>query len=188
MHHRMRYLLISLYAAISISPAQGQTVSPTHIVEFPHFRLIPGNVDSDGFPTAGAKLCLLKPANDCYQMPSNTGYSSGSVVYTYGLDPRSERLSLKGGGSLVFFSAQFSGGGSGTLDSLAILRYESDGKIVKSTAVRGVNKPKRPCRMVFPRRIQLSNFGDCRFCLDRRRDTFRESFLHGDCLPFWFQK
>jgi hypothetical protein len=151
----MRYLLISLYVAISISPAQGQTVSSTHIVEFPHFRLIPGNVDSDGFPTAGAKLCLLKPANDCYQMPSNTGYSSGSVVYTYGLDPRSERLSLKGGGSLVFFSAQFSGGGSGTLDSLAILRYESDGKIVNLLPFVGLTNQSDRAAWSFP---AVSNF------------------------------
>ena len=130
MRHRMRYFLISLCVAIPISIAQGQTVSATHVTEFPRFRLISGNIDSDGLPTSGAKLCLLKPANDCYQMPSNTGYSSGSVVYSYGLDPHSERLSLKSGGSLVFFSAQFSGGGSGTLDSLAILRYENDGEIV----------------------------------------------------------
>ena len=134
MRHRMRSFLISLCvvipSSIALSIAQGQTVSPTHVTEFPRFRLIPGNIDSDGLPTSGAKLCLLEPANDCYQMPSNTGYSSGSVVYSYGLDPRSERLSLKSGGSLAFFSAQFSGRGSGTLDSLAILRYENDGEIV----------------------------------------------------------
>lgn len=121
---------MSLCVATSISIAQGQTVSSIHVTEFPRFRLIPGDADSDGLPTSGAKLCLLKAANDCYRMPPNTGYSSGSVVYSYGLDPRSERLSLKSGGSLVFFSAQFSGGGSSTLDSLAILRYENDGKIV----------------------------------------------------------
>jgi hypothetical protein len=71
-------------------------------------------------------------------MPSNTGYSSGSVVYNYGLDARSERLSLNTGGSFVFFSAQFSGGGSGTLDSLSILEYESGGKIVNLLPFVGV--------------------------------------------------
>jgi hypothetical protein len=40
--------------------------------------LIQGNVDSDGLPTSGARLCLLKPENLCYQMPSNPGYSSSS--------------------------------------------------------------------------------------------------------------
>jgi hypothetical protein len=137
MRQRMRCLLISLYVAISIS-TQGQTASPPHIAEFPRFRLIPGSVDADGLPTSGARFCLIKPVNDCYQMPSNTGYSSGSVMYHYGLDPISERLPLKGGGSLVFFSAQFSGGGSGALDSLAILRFESDGKIVNLLPFVGV--------------------------------------------------
>jgi hypothetical protein len=67
-----------------------------------------------------------------------SGYSSGSAVYNYGLDPRSERLSLNSGGSFVFFSAQFSGGGSGTLDSPSILEYESGGKIVNLLPFVGV--------------------------------------------------
>src|SRR5271163_1110895 len=117
----MRYLGVSVLFAISIVSLRAQTNS-TRVAEFPRFRLIQGKVDSDGLPISGARLCLLKPEDLCYVMPSNMGYSSGSVVYNYGLDPRSERLSLKDGGSLVFFSAQFSGGGSGSLDSLAILR------------------------------------------------------------------
>jgi hypothetical protein len=138
MLQRMKCLHAAVLFAISASCAQAQTSGPTRVTDFPHFRLIQGNVDSDGLPTSGARLCLLKPADLCYQMPSNPGYSSGSVVYNYGLDPRSERLSLKSGGSLVFFSAQFSGGGSGTLDSVAILRYESGGKIVNLLPFVGV--------------------------------------------------
>src|SRR5580704_17772246 len=40
-------------------------------------------------PTSGAKLCLLKSTDSCYQMPSNSGYSSGSVIYDYGINPYS---------------------------------------------------------------------------------------------------
>ena len=137
MHRRKRYLVVFLLFTNSILLLQAQTNSPS-IAEFPGFRLVRGKIDSDGLPMSGARLCLLQPADRCYVMPSNTGYSSGSVTYNYGLDPRSERLSLKYGGSLVFFSAQFSGGGSGTLDSLAILRYESDGKIVNLLPFVGV--------------------------------------------------
>ncbi len=133
-----RWSRVFVLSAISVLSLRAQTTS-TSIAEFPRFKLIRGKVDSDGLPLSGAKLCLLEPSSSCYQMPSNTGYSSGSFVYNYGLDPRSERLSLKGGGSLVFFSAQFYGGGSGALDSLAILRYESGGKIVNILPFVGVS-------------------------------------------------
>jgi hypothetical protein len=123
---------------ILISASRAQTLASAPIAEFPPFKVIQGNVDSDGLPTSGAKLCLLKSTDSCYQMPSNSGYSSGSVIYDYGINPYSERLPLKGGGSIVLFSAQFSGGGSGTLDSLAILRYESSGKIVNLLPFVGV--------------------------------------------------
>lgn len=137
MSGRVRFLGVFVLFAISILSLRAQTDS-TRVPEFPHFKLIRGKVDSDGLPMSGARLCLLRSADDCYLMPSNTGYSSGSVVYNYGLDPRSERVSLKDGGSLVFFSARFSGGGSGTLDSLAILRYENSGKIVNLLPFVGV--------------------------------------------------
>ncbi|MEI9980949.1 MAG: hypothetical protein WDN23_18480 [Edaphobacter sp.] len=129
MRHRTKYFAWLAFSSFSILLLRAQ-IDSTPTTEFPRFRLIQGKMDSDNLPISGAKLCLLKPENNCYSMPSNAGYSSSSVVYHYGLNPRSERLSLTGGGSLVFFSARFSGGGSGTLDSLAILQYESDGKIV----------------------------------------------------------
>jgi hypothetical protein len=134
----MKYLSALILLTISMSAVRSQTLPPSPVAEFPHFKLIEGKVDADGLPISGARLCLLKPADRCYLMPSNTGYSSGSVVYNYGLHPRSERLSFKAGGSLVFFSAQFSGGGSGTLDSLAILRYDDGGKIVNLLPFVGV--------------------------------------------------
>lgn len=129
---------LSVLFAIPVISLRAQTFRSTGVTAFPRFRLSRGNVDSAGLPISGAKLCLLRSVNVCYQMPSNTGYSSGSIVYNYGLDPRSERLFLNTGGSFVFFSAQFSGGGSGTLDSLSILEYESGGKIVNLLPFVGV--------------------------------------------------
>ena len=50
-------------------------------------------------------------------------------LYQFGLTPRSERLPIASGGSWVFFSGMFSGGGSGMLERVAILRYGANGKI-----------------------------------------------------------
>ncbi|WP_157466730.1 hypothetical protein [Edaphobacter aggregans] len=66
-------------------------------------------------------------------MPSQKASGESTVVYQFGLDPRSERLPLADGGSWAFFTGTFSGGGSGTLERLAVLRFEWDadaGKIV----------------------------------------------------------
>jgi hypothetical protein len=145
----MKCLHAIVLFAVLAAFAPAQTSGRTRVTDFPDFRLIQGNVDSDGLPNSGAKLCLLKPANLCYQMPSNGGYSSGSVVYDYGLDPQYERLSLKAGGSLVLFTARFSGGGSGTLDSLAILEYEN-GKIVNLLPFVGVTNQSDRAVWVIP--------------------------------------
>jgi hypothetical protein len=71
-------------------------------------------------------------------MPSERPNVSDSLVYEFGLEPRSEQLPLLDGGSFVFFWSQFSGGGSGTLDRLAILRYEPDRKIINLLPFVGV--------------------------------------------------
>jgi hypothetical protein len=60
-------------------------------------------------------------------MPSK--YEDKDLTCEFGLEPHSERLTLGDGGSWVFFSAMFSGGGSGTLTRFAVLRYTSEGKI-----------------------------------------------------------
>ena len=73
------------------------------------------------------KNYVLGKRDICYQMPSQTLPSPSAVTYDFGLDPRSERLPFASGGSWVFFSARFSAGGSGTLERLAVLRYEGDG-------------------------------------------------------------
>ncbi|MBB5340336.1 hypothetical protein [Tunturiibacter gelidoferens] len=128
--------MVFLFVAVLLANSHARSYSQAIHTDFPRFTVFRGAADSDGLPTSGAKLCLLKPAGVCFEMPSHR--ASDSVEYEFGLDPRSESLPLAGGGSLVFFSSQFSGGGSGTLDSLAILRYQADGKIINLMPFVGV--------------------------------------------------
>jgi hypothetical protein len=109
--------------------ALSQAPNPPRFEQFPRFTLAEGQLDADGLPISGAKLCLLARRDLCYQMPSETYGGSGSLAYQFGLKPRAERLPMAGGGSWVFFSAVFSGGGSGTLTRFALLRYASDGGV-----------------------------------------------------------
>jgi hypothetical protein len=127
-----------LACAMLLAVSYAQPPHQVRNADFPSFKLLSGATDSDGFPTSGAKLCLLKAAGTCFQMPSNKEYSGGSVTYEFGLDPVGEKVPVTGGGSVVLFSAQFSGGGSGTLDRLAILRYGADGRIVNLLPYVGV--------------------------------------------------
>ena len=83
--------------------ASGQQTAPSSTVSFPRFTLANGRLDADGFPTSGAKLCVLGRRDICYQMPSHELPAPGNVTYEFGLDPRSERLPIAGGGSWVFF-------------------------------------------------------------------------------------
>lgn len=110
--------------------ASGITANALPASRFPELTLTEGQLDSDGFPISGAKLCVSGMQGVCYQMPSET-YSGSKVTYEFGLEPQAERLPLAGGGSWVFFSATFSGGGSGTLTRFAVLRYEGEGKTAK---------------------------------------------------------
>jgi hypothetical protein len=108
--------------------AAGQTPGAVQSEQFPRFSLKQGQLDADGLPISGAKLCVLGKPDLCYQMPSQA--HDKSLTYEFGLEPRSERLSIADGGSWIFFSAVFSGGGSGTLTRFAVLRYSDSGKIV----------------------------------------------------------
>ncbi|RQT12657.1 hypothetical protein [Burkholderia contaminans] len=96
---------------------------------FPRFTQTEGRTDSDGLPLSGAKLCVLPDRAPCFQMPPAPLPNSPKESYQFGLMPRSERLPLASGGSWVFFSGMFSGGGSGMLERVAILRYGANGKI-----------------------------------------------------------
>jgi hypothetical protein len=105
--------------------AFGQTIHLQPSATFPRFTVAEGQLDEDGFPISGAKLCLVNDKRNCYLMPSHTAEGSGRVTYDFGLEPHAKILPLTNGGSWAFFSALFSAGGSGTLTRLAILRYQS---------------------------------------------------------------
>jgi hypothetical protein len=105
--------------------ASAQSAHEPQPQPFPRFTQAAGQTDSDGLSISGAKLCILGKPGTCFQMPEHA-VDSGSVIYQFGLDPHSERLPLPSGASWVFLTATFSGGGSGTLTSLAVLRYAKD--------------------------------------------------------------
>jgi hypothetical protein len=120
-------LRTSIFVLVA-SIASAQSQNPRVDQPFPHFTQAAGQTDEDGFPTSGAKLCILGKPGLCYQMPSYSA-ETGSVTYDFGLDPHTQRLPLPGGGSWIFFTGTFSGGGSGTLTRLATLRYNDKGEI-----------------------------------------------------------
>jgi hypothetical protein len=122
-------LRVASLILLGLMGSGAQCFSQVESTDFPRYTQAQGGLDGDGFPVSGAKLCLLQQKDVCFRMPAHTLESPASVTYDFGLDPRSERLTLRNGGSWVFFSATFSAGGSGTLERIAVLRYERDGSI-----------------------------------------------------------
>ena len=117
--------MIAILTALLQGAGCAQSTGPAQSLAFPRFTQTEGRLDADGFPLSGAKLCLLEHRDTCFQMPPHTTTTDvAKVTYQFGLDPRSERLPLASGGSWVFFSAMFSAGGSGSLERIAVLRYE----------------------------------------------------------------
>ncbi|KWZ31438.1 hypothetical protein [Burkholderia anthina] len=96
---------------------------------FPRFTQTEGKLDADGLPVSGVKLCALPDRAPCFEMPPAPLPHSSKEWYQFGLNPRSERLPIASGGSWVFFSGMFSGGGSGMLERVAVLRVGANGKI-----------------------------------------------------------
>ena len=86
---------------------------------FPRFTQMEGKLDSDDLPLSGVKLCVLPDRAPCFEMPPVPLPQSSKELYQFGLNPRSERLPIASGGSWVFFSGMFSGGGSGMLERVA---------------------------------------------------------------------
>jgi len=128
---RVSYFWVTLFAALTYHSAFAQSPAPVKVLDFPAYRLEGRPADADGASVPiGAKLCLLQPRNACYQMPAKMEQVGSKVEYEFGLGPVSERISLKSGGAVIFFLATFSGGGSGTLERAALLRYQPDGTIV----------------------------------------------------------
>jgi len=115
--------------ALSLSALFDQPIfaqSPQNRVPFPAYRIIPGKLDFDGLPTSNAQLCIGAEAQqDCFSPNSKRQ----GIEMPFGLAPKATKLDLKDGGSLVLFTAEFSGGGSGTLTSIALLECRSDGHL-----------------------------------------------------------
>jgi hypothetical protein len=86
----------------------------------------PGATDDDGLPTSNARICV-KAGAQCFAL--STGSDGSRLPLFFGLDPKSERVAIDSGGSLIFFSGTFSAGGSGMAESFALLQYDSNGEI-----------------------------------------------------------
>jgi hypothetical protein len=117
--------VISSMAIVGIAHVQA---APSETA-FPRFTQMDGKLDSDGLPLSGVKLCVLPDRAPCFEMPPAPLPHSSKALYQFGLNPRSERLPIASGGSWVFFSGMFSGGGSGMLERVAVLRVGANGKI-----------------------------------------------------------
>ncbi|KAG8150103.1 hypothetical protein [Burkholderia catarinensis] len=113
---------ISVVGLTGVQAASGESA-------FPRFMQAEGKHDADGLPLSGVKLCVLPDHAPCFEMPPAPLPDSSKALYQFGLNPRSERLPIASGGSWVFFSGMFSGGGSGMLERVAVLRYGANGKI-----------------------------------------------------------
>ncbi|RQS31084.1 hypothetical protein DIE03_14795 [Burkholderia sp. Bp8992] len=118
-------VVILSFAVVGIADVQA---APSESA-FPRFTQTEGKLDSDGLPLSGVKLCILPDHAPCFEMPPAPLPHSSKELYQFGLDPKSERLPIASGGSWVFFSGMFSGGGSGMLERVAILRIGANGKI-----------------------------------------------------------
>ncbi|KVF51292.1 MULTISPECIES: hypothetical protein [Burkholderia] len=117
--------VISSVATVGIAHVQAASGETA----FPRFTQSEGKLDADGLPLSGVKLCVLPDRAPCFEMPPKLVPGSAKELYQFGLSPRSERLPIASGGSWVFFSGMFSGGGSGMLERVAVLRVGANGKI-----------------------------------------------------------
>ncbi|WP_226800405.1 hypothetical protein [Burkholderia sp. Z1] len=115
-------LSISVVGIADVRAASGEPA-------FPRFTQTEGKLDADGLPLSGVKLCVLPDHAPCFEMPPAPVPGSTKEQYQFGLNPRSERLPIASGGSWAFFSGMFSGGGSGMLERVAVLRYGANGTI-----------------------------------------------------------
>jgi hypothetical protein len=122
-------VMSAFFFALTLPVAGMAQRTPTVVHEFPPYKVRQGTVDADGLPTGAARLCLDRQPTRCYSLPKGRSDMHSGVEYQFGLEPKTERISVQGGESLILFSATFSGGGSGSLDELALLRYEQDGAL-----------------------------------------------------------
>lgn len=125
---RVLGVCLSMSAAAATAAAASASAGAAETA-FPRFAQKEGRIDASDTLLSGATLCVLPEKTRCFEMPSSPIPGDAKDRYQFALDPRSERLPLAGGGSWVFFSGRFSGGGSGMLERVAVLRYTADGRI-----------------------------------------------------------
>jgi len=113
---------------ISAPIIDGQISKPfLPVGQFPSFTVRPGKKDADGLPTSNAGLCV-NGGTQCFALP--TKQPDTQTKYFFGLEPKAERVTIDPADSVIFFSGTFSGGGSGILESFALLKYDNRKKIV----------------------------------------------------------
>jgi hypothetical protein len=88
------------------------------------YRVLQGRVDSDGFPTTAASICLGDSGSDHCYTPSD--YQPKSP---FGLNAKALDIGQYNGRPLTLFTAVFSAGGSGELTTYALLTVK-DGDFV----------------------------------------------------------
>ena len=109
---RFAWIIGVLFAGVCVASCQSQ------------YRVLPGEADKDGcLPKTAARICL-GPAGTahCYSPPSDKDY-------IFGLEPKAEVVGRLNGKELTLFTSLFSGCGSGTLTSFALLTVK-DGEFV----------------------------------------------------------
>ncbi len=85
------------------------------------YRILPGNLDTDGLPVSAAHICLGSTGTEhCYTPPN---YMKDAP---FGLDPQAKTVGKLNGQDLTLFTATFSGGGSGLLTSFALLAVKNN--------------------------------------------------------------
>ena len=108
---RWQTALITLFCVSLAVPCFGQ------------YRLLPGKTEPGQFadcsPRTAARICLGTSNTDkCYAAPNDENY-------IFGLQPSAKRVGQGAGRELTLFTATFSGCGSGTLTSLALLTVKN---------------------------------------------------------------
>lgn len=107
---------------------KAKLVSPTDPISFPPFRTYEGKLDGDGFPMTNAQLCIIR-TNVCY----NFAQHHRAKEYPFGMNPKAQKVQLNSGANLELFSATFSAGGSGSLEGVALLKYQRNGRLIDLT-------------------------------------------------------
>jgi hypothetical protein len=109
------------------------TCSVSAVVGCAQYRVFPGRLDADGFPTSPARICLVPSGiGHCYAPPGNE--------YAFGLDPEAHTVSKLDGKDLILFTATFSGGGSDLLTNLALLEERGSELVNLLPAVQLTNQ------------------------------------------------